>query len=99
MAEAAIGDTGGMKGDKRARIFHAITRSSGWLEALGFSWLVPLLRMAAGDNPRLQSKELVRVLVIPLIGILGFLILWGSLAPKIETSLGAVPGPVQVWEK
>ncbi len=95
MAEATLGSSG----DKREKVFLAITRTSGWLDALGFSWLVPLLRMAAGDNPRTQLRELRRVLVIPLIGIIGFLVLWGTLAPKVETSLGAVPGPVEVWEQ
>ena len=55
--------------------------------------------MAAGDNPREQLSELKRVLVIPLIGIVGFLVAWGVLAPQLQTSLGAVPGPVQVWEQ
>ena len=26
-----------------------------------------------------------------------FMIAWGTLAPKVQTSLGAVPGPAQVW--
>ena len=83
----------------REKIFSAITRASGWLDALGFSWLVPILRMLAGDNPRVQLGELKRVLLIPLLGILAFLVAWGMLAPKVETSLGAVPGPVEVWEQ
>jgi len=83
----------------REKAFSAITRASGWLDALGFSWLVPILRMLAGDSPRTQLGELKRVLLIPLIGILVFLLAWGALAPKVETSLGAVPGPVEVWEQ
>ena len=84
---------------RREKIFSAINKASGWLEALGLSWLTPLLKMAAGDNPREQLSELKRVLVIPLIGIVGFLVAWGVLAPQLQTSLGAVPGPVQVWEQ
>lgn len=33
----------------------------------------------------------------PLVGILGFLVLWAILAPMVKTSLGALPGPVDVW--
>jgi nitrate/nitrite transport system permease protein len=33
----------------------------------------------------------------PLAGIGGFLLLWALLAPKVETSLGALPGPGDVW--
>jgi len=57
---------------KREKIFTAINKASGWLDALGFSWLTPLLKMAAGDNPKEQLSELKRVLIIPLIGIIGF---------------------------
>ena len=83
----------------REKIFSAITKASGWLDALGFSWLVPILRMIAGDSPREQMGELRRVLIIPLLGILAFLMAWAVLAPKVQTSLGAVPGPAQVWEQ
>lgn len=34
---------------------------------------------------------------IPLLAILLFLLLWNSVASHIQTSLGKVPGPVQVW--
>jgi len=90
-------ETGGTP--RRERVFSAINKASGWLDALGFSWLVPLLKIAAGDNPREQLGELKRVLVIPLIGIAAFLLAWGFLAPQVQTSLGAVPGPAQVWEQ
>lgn len=83
----------------REKVFSAITKASGWLDALGFSWLVPILRMIAGDSPRAQLGEMKKVLLIPLIGMGAFLLAWGVLAPKVETSLGAVPGPVQVWEQ
>ena len=83
----------------REKVFSAITKASGWLDALGFSWLVPILRMIAGDSPRTQLHELKRVLLIPLLGILAFVVAWGVLAPKVQTSLGAVPGPVEVWEQ
>ena len=33
----------------------------------------------------------------PLTGIGGFLALWGLLAPLVKTSLGALPGPGDVW--
>jgi nitrate/nitrite transport system permease protein len=81
------------------RVLAAINKASGWLDALGLSWLVPILKIAAGDSPREQLGELKRVLLIPLMGIAAFLVLWGVLAPQVQTSLGAVPGPAQVWEQ
>ncbi len=89
--------------DKRAMrkemLFAKINKASGWLDALGFSWLTPLLKMGAGDNPKEQLIELKRVLLIPLLGIFAFVLAWSILAPQVQTSLGAVPGPAQVWEQ
>jgi nitrate/nitrite transport system permease protein len=34
----------------------------------------------------------------PLAGIVGFLVLWALLAPMVKTSLGALPGPGDVWD-
>jgi nitrate/nitrite transport system permease protein len=33
----------------------------------------------------------------PLVGIGGFLMLWALMAPLVQTSLGALPGPGDVW--
>jgi nitrate/nitrite transport system permease protein len=38
-------------------------------------------------------------LLPPLIGIAAFLGLWAALAPQVDTSLGALPGPVEVAEQ
>ncbi|MCT4656044.1 MAG: ABC transporter permease [Cohaesibacter sp.] len=83
----------------RAWLYNAVTKMSGWLSALGLAWLVPLLKIAAGDNVQEQLAELKQSLILPLIGILAFLGLWAALAPQVHTSLGAIPGPVQVWEQ
>lgn len=84
---------------KRERLFAAINRADGYLKVLGVGWLTPLLKMAAGDSPRHQGKELWQLLGVPLVAILLFLAAWGALAPKVHTSLGAVPGPAQVWDQ
>ncbi len=86
-------------GQRRQRLFTAINRSAAWLTALGLGWLVPLLRIAAGDDPREQMGELRDSLFFPLLGIAIFIIAWASLAPQVQTSLGAIPGPAQVWEQ
>lgn len=84
---------------RREKLFASINRAAVWLSALGFGWLVPLLRMAVGDNPREQMSELRDTLLVPLLGIVLFLFAWGALAPQVKTSLGAIPGPAQVWEQ
>ncbi|WP_299348122.1 ABC transporter permease [uncultured Maritalea sp.] len=76
-----------------------INKASSWLEALGFAWLTPLLKMAAGESPREQLPILRQVLLIPLFGIVMFVLAWAALAPTVQTSLGAIPGPLQVAEQ
>ncbi|MEH6456726.1 MAG: ABC transporter permease [Cocleimonas sp.] len=44
-------------------------------------------------------KKIFAEITTPIIGVLIFLILWGILAPKVVTSLGAVPGPKQVYSQ
>ncbi len=84
---------------RQEKIFSKINATSGWLDALGFSWITPLLKIAAGDDTKEQLIELRRVLIIPLTGIILFLVAWGALAPKVTTSLGTIPGPMAVWEQ
>jgi len=40
-----------------------------------------------------------QTLIAPVLGILAFLGLWAVLAPQVDTSLGALPGPVEVAEQ
>ncbi|MEJ2362155.1 MAG: ABC transporter permease [Gammaproteobacteria bacterium] len=44
-------------------------------------------------------RTLFNKLGIPVISILLFLLLWNVIASHIQTSLGKVPGPVQVWDQ
>ncbi len=76
-----------------------INRAEFSLDAIGLGFLLPLLRIAAGDNIREQAQELKHRVLIPLLGISLFLIAWASLAPMVNTSLGAIPGPAQVLEQ
>ncbi|WP_291722707.1 ABC transporter permease [Magnetospirillum sp. 64-120] len=69
------------------------------LSIVGLGWVSPLIHLIAGDSPRQQAQELWRQLGIPLLSIGLFLLAWAALAPKVHTSLGAIPGPVQVWEQ
>ena len=100
MSEMAINKMAAPADDERRnRRLAAIDRAGRWLAALGMGWAVPVLRMLAGDKPARQMVELQRMLLIPLIGIGVFLAGWAFFAPQVQTSLGAIPGPVQVWEQ
>lgn len=84
---------------RKERLFTRINKADGWFQVLGMSWMTPVLRAVAGDNPRAQAGEIWRLLGIPLAAIIVFLSLWGWAAPQVQTSLGAVPGPAQVIEQ
>jgi nitrate/nitrite transport system permease protein len=53
---------------------------------------------AAEHAPRRAGKLSLwlKSLLPPALGIAVFLALWGALAPQVETSLGALPGPMEV---
>ncbi|MEM6310948.1 MAG: ABC transporter permease [Pseudomonadota bacterium] len=82
---------------RRERIFTRINKADRWFQVLGLSWLTPVLKAAAGDNPKAQMGEIWRLLGVPLLAIAAFLTLWATLAPTVQTSLGAIPGPGAVW--
>ncbi len=84
---------------RRERLFQRINKAASWLNVLGLGWLTPILRITAGDNVAEQMSEIRKVLLVPLAGILFFLALWAVLAPKVQTSLGAIPGPAAVFEQ
>lgn len=69
------------------------------LTLLGLGFVVPPVRMAYGEDPRLQLKSLWRSAGVPLLAMLLFGLLWSFSAARIHTSLGQIPGPAAVWQQ
>ncbi|MGH8548612.1 MAG: ABC transporter permease [Methylococcales bacterium] len=69
------------------------------LSVTGMTWFIPLVRLCTGDNPQQQIKSLWLMAGIPIFAFGCFLMLWNVSAAKVQTSLGAIPGPLQVWEE
>jgi len=69
------------------------------LDLIGMGWITPLCNLLIGNNPAEQLTALKHKLVIPLLGIGLFIAAWALLAPQVKTSLGVIPGPVQVAEQ
>lgn len=65
----------------------------------GLTWFVPLVRIAAGENPAKQIRQLWIIMGVPILAFVLFLGLWSVSASKVNTSLGAIPGPVAVWDE
>lgn len=74
-----------------------IARVNPYLAVLGFGWLVPVFKIATGDAPSAQLRELWHQLGIPVVALLLFLAVWAGVAARIDTSLGTLPGPGAVW--
>lgn len=70
-----------------------------FFELISFSWFIPFIQLARGDDPRQQIKQIWLMIGTPIAAFLLFLLLWNAAASKIETSLGAIPGPSAVWEE
>jgi len=53
----------------------------------------------ASRDPREWARSMMLALGVPALALALFLGLWAAVAPRIQTSLGAVPGPLQVLEQ
>jgi nitrate/nitrite transport system permease protein len=62
-------------------------------------WLNRGLDWLSGDGINRVAGGLTNAVLLPLVGIGLFLLLWGAGAAQVETSLGQLPGPAQVWEQ
>jgi len=68
-----------------------------FLTITGLTWFVPLVKLANGENPNQQVRELWLIMGSPIIAFMLFLAMWSFSSSKINTSLGAIPGPSAVW--
>ncbi len=66
---------------------------------VGLGFLNPLIRLAAGEDPKRQLADLWRLLGVPMLAIALFLLAWSGGASQVKTSLGQIPGPAAVWEQ
>jgi nitrate/nitrite transport system permease protein len=66
------------------------------LTLLGLTWFVPVVKLLGGENPRAQLRSLWLMIGVPALFFALFLALWAWSASQIHTSLGTIPGPVQV---
>lgn len=73
------------------------TKLINFFDLIGFTWGIPFVKLAAGESANEQFKQLLMIMGVPIIAFLIFLTLWDVSAAKIQTSLGAIPGPAAVW--
>ncbi len=73
------------------------TKLNNFFELTGLTWFIPLVKLCAGESPAEQFKQLWMIMGVPILAFILFLMLWDWSAAKVQTSLGAIPGPVAVW--
>lgn len=70
-----------------------------FLNLIGFTWFIPFVKLLSGEDPIQQLKEILKVIGVPVLAMLLFLVFWSWGASKVHTSLGAIPGPAAVWQE
>jgi len=69
------------------------------LETIGLGALIPLIKLLMWDEPQKQLRLMGSNILLPAVAIAMFLGLWAFTSSQINTSLGQLPGPVQVWQQ
>jgi nitrate/nitrite transport system permease protein len=57
------------------------------------------LAFLSGDRLVRMTNLMTRNVLVPIAAILVFLMLWAAGAKQVQTSLGELPGPAQVWDQ
>lgn len=68
-----------------------------FLDAFGLNWFIPLVRLATWEEPKRQGLDLLRMVGLPILGLIVFFVVWATAAKNIKTSVGTLPGPSKVW--
>lgn len=77
----------------------ALEKVAAFLALIGFSFITPMIKLAKGEDPQSQIKEIWRGLGVPLAALGVFMLLWSAGASQVKTSLGVIPGPAAVYEQ
>ncbi|MDH5786355.1 MAG: ABC transporter permease [Chromatiales bacterium] len=68
-------------------------------KSFSVTWLDNMQSKLQGDGFVKMTAGISKTLFIPLFAIIIFLGAWSTAAKNIQTSLGQLPGPVQVWDQ
>ena len=67
------------------------------LSALTF--LEPVVRLAYGEEPRVQLKKIGRNILVPIVAVVLFLGAWALISEQIQTKSGKLPNPAATWSQ
>ena len=66
-------------------------------DVTALTFLDPAIRLAFGEEPAVQARRLVHLVVVPVVAFAAFCGLWWIVARGITTKSGNVPTPAVVW--
>jgi len=69
------------------------------MNPLKWGLIEPFYKLMIGEDRKGQINTIVKMIGLPLAGLLIFLMVWQGAASHIKTSLGQFPGPVQTYEQ
>lgn len=69
------------------------------LHFTGLTWAVPFVRLFTGEDIKEQAVQIWKLLGLPILAIVGCLLFWHLAAQQIHTSLGTLPGPLEVGQQ
>ena len=69
------------------------------MNPLKWALVEPFYKLVVGEDRKGQINTIVKMIGLPLVGLVLFLALWQGAASHINTSLGQFPGPVQTYEQ
>ena len=64
-----------------------------FIDVTGFTVFDPMVRLAFGEDPQKQIKQIVQFFIIPIIFLCACVWLWWVVAPNHKTKSGEVPTP------
>jgi len=67
------------------------------LEKLGLGFFTPFVRLAVGDEPARQIRQILVSIVLPLAAFGVFVALWSSASTRIQTDSMKIPSPSETW--
>ena len=69
------------------------------MNPLKWGFVEPFYKLAIGEDPKGQINTIIKMIGLPLAGIVIFLLLWQGALSHINTSLGQFPEPVQTYNQ
>lgn len=81
-------------GGKKDKVKYGLLKA---IDLSGFKVLDPPVRLAFGEDPQKQIRDIGKFLILPTVFIGACILLWSAIAPTHKTKSGAAPTPVQVF--